>query len=178
MTKETIDTETAREAAASGAVTVSHLFGEMAWLLTQSPLHRELRLGDLEWLLMPPLIHRQFYIFRSGDQPVGVALWAECNEAAERKLQSNLMEPANKLSLEDWKSGDRLWLVDLVAPFANDENKQRQVMIADLISGPLAGREFRLHRTDDNGGRSVQVVQADAGKKLKEAVDAALGGAA
>ncbi len=41
-----------------GGVTVSHLLGEITWLLTQSPLHKALQIGDLEWLVMPALIHR------------------------------------------------------------------------------------------------------------------------
>ena len=39
-----------------GPVTVSHLLGEMTWLLTQSPLHRAFSIGDIEWLVMPALI--------------------------------------------------------------------------------------------------------------------------
>jgi cytolysin-activating lysine-acyltransferase len=48
-------------------------------------------------------------------------------------------------------------------------------MIADLISGPLTGKEFNFHQTDPNTGkRTVQKVQADAGKKLKLAIEAAM----
>ena len=34
------------------------------------------------------LIHEQFYLFRDGDKTVGLALWAKCNEEAERKLKN------------------------------------------------------------------------------------------
>ncbi|MBP8670818.1 MAG: toxin-activating lysine-acyltransferase [Sphingobium sp.] len=67
-----------------------------------------------------------------------------------------------------------MWLVDLIAPFADAENKQREIMIADLITGPLNGKEFRFHQTDPNTGKcTVQTVTADAGEKLKAAVEAA-----
>ncbi len=47
-------------------------------------------------------------------------------------------------------------------------------MIADLITGPLNGKEFRFHQTDPNTGKcTVQTVTADAGEKLKAAVEAA-----
>ncbi|HEX8401999.1 MAG TPA: toxin-activating lysine-acyltransferase [Allosphingosinicella sp.] len=155
--------------------TVSHLLGEMAWLLTQSPLHRALSIGDLEWLVMPALIHQQFYIFRDGEKPVGLALWAFCNASAEAKLDRGMIEPENRLTLEEWKSGDSIWLVDLVAPFASGENKHRQIMIADIISGPLAGKAFKFHQTDPaSGKRAVQVVGADAGEKLRAAVEVAV----
>lgn len=161
----------------SGPVTVSHLLGEMTWLLTQSPLHRGFAIGDLEWLVMPPLIHQQFYIFRDGDRPIGLALWAKCSEQAVGKLERGIVEPENRLTLEEWNEGDQTWLVDLVAPFANDENRHREIMIADLISGPLAGRPFNFHQTDPaTGERKAIRVEADAGEKLKEALEAAAAG--
>jgi cytolysin-activating lysine-acyltransferase len=155
-------------------MTVSHLLGEMAWLLTQSPLHRGFSIGDLEWLVMPPLIHRQFYTFRDGERPVGLALWAKCTPEAEAKLERGMTEPENRLSLEDWNNGGTVWLVDLIAPFADGDNRQRETMIANLVSGPLAGTEFRFHETDpQTGERSLRIVEADARAKLTQAVEAA-----
>jgi cytolysin-activating lysine-acyltransferase len=159
----------------SGPITVSHLLGEMTWVLTQSPLHRALQIGDLEWLVMPALIHRQFYIFRDGDRPIGLALWAKCNAEAEGKLDRGMIEPENRLTAEEWNSGPALWLVDLIAPFADAANKHREIMIADLIAGPLAGQEFKFHQTDPATGiRTVKVVGADTGEKLREAIEAAV----
>lgn len=159
---------------ASQPPTVSHLLGEMTWLLTQSFLHKALPIEAIEWLAMPALIHEQFYIFRDGDRPVGLALWAKCSPQAEAKLEKGVLEPENRLTLEDWKSGDMIWLVDLIAPFANDENKHREIMVADLISGPLAGQSFKFHQTDPaTGQRIVQSVGADAGERLKAAIKAA-----
>jgi cytolysin-activating lysine-acyltransferase len=161
--------------APTGAPTVSHMLGEMSWLLTQSPLHRALSIGDLEWLVMPALIHEQFYTFRDGDKPVGLALWAKCGPEAAAKLDRGMIEPENRLTLEEWTTGDQIWLVDLIAPFADSENKHREVMMADLISGPLAGKAFNFHQTDPNTGkRTVQTVGADAGEKLKAVIEAAL----
>lgn len=156
--------------------TVSHMLGEMTWLLTQSPLHRALAIGDLEWLVMPALIHQQFYVFRDGDQPVGLALWAKCGPEAVRKLEGGMVEPENRLTLEEWADGDQIWLVDLIAPFTTAENHQREIMMADLISGPLAGKTFNFHQTDpQTGKRSVQRVEANAGERLREVIGAALG---
>jgi cytolysin-activating lysine-acyltransferase len=156
------------------ALTVSHLLGEMAWLLTQSPLHRALAIGDLEWLVMPALIHQQFYVFRDGERPVGLALWAKCSPEAAKKLDGGMIEPENRLTLEEWNGGDQIWLVDLIAPFATADNRHREIMIADLIAKPLAGQAFRFHQTDPvTGKRMVQTVGADAGEKLKEALIAA-----
>lgn len=167
-------TQKGAAAAAPAPPTVSHLLGEMTWLLTQSPLHRGFAIGDLEWLVMPALIHQQFYIFRDGDKPVGLALWAKCGPEAEKKLDRGMVESENRLTLEEWISGDRIWLVDLIAPFASGENRQREIMFADLISGALKNKAFNFHQTDPKTGkRTVQKVGADAGDKLKAAIEQA-----
>ncbi|MGF7151476.1 cytolysin-activating lysine-acyltransferase [Sphingomonas zeicaulis] len=155
--------------------TVSHILGEMTWLLSQSPLHRALAIGDLEWLVMPALLTEQFYLFREGDRPIGLALWAHCGPAAEQKLVSGMIEAENRLTLEEWNSGQQTWLVDLIAPFATAENRQRELMFADLISGPLRGKAFCFHQTNPaTGVRMVQQVSADAGERLKKAVEGGL----
>ncbi|HEY0028115.1 MAG TPA: toxin-activating lysine-acyltransferase [Allosphingosinicella sp.] len=159
-----------------GGFTVSHILGEITWLFTQSPLHRALAIGDLEWLVMPALILRQFYIFRDGDRPVGLALWARCGPEAVAKLERGMLEPEDRLSLEEWSSGDSIWLVDLIAPFSDGANRHREVMMADLISGPLAAQRFSFHHTNPvTGERTVQVVEADAGERLKKAIADAIG---
>ena len=153
------------------APTVSHLFGEITWLLTQSPLHRHLKLADLEWLVMPALLSRQLYIFRDGDNTIGVALWGKLSAEAEKKLDKPLMEGKSRLAPEDWTSGENIWLIDLVAPFANEQNKQREIMMADLLAGPLKGQAFKLHRTDPKTGkRSVVTIEKDTGEKLTAAI--------
>lgn len=166
----------AADAPAQTPPTVSHILGEMTWLLTQSPLHSALSIGDLEWLIMPPLLHEQFYIFRDGNRPVGLALWAICGRDAASKLERGMIEPENRLTLEEWVGGDQIWLVDLIAPFANAENRHREIMMADLIAGPLAGKAFSFHLTDPGSGkRTVKQVPADANQKLKAVLEAALG---
>lgn len=161
----------------SDLTTVSHLLGEITWLLTQSPLHRELKLADLEWLVMPAMLAGQLYVFRDGNKPVGLALWACCTADAEAKLEQGLLEPSNRLTVDEWTSGDRVWLVDLVAPFADASNRQIELMLADLAAGPLRGQEFRFHRTDDETGkRGIVVIEADAGDRLEAAIAAASSG--
>ncbi len=154
------------------APTVSHALGEMTWLLSQSPIHRVMAIGDLEWLVMPALLAEQFYIFRDGSQPVGLALWAKTTEAGAAKLDKGMIEPENRLTLDEWQNGDNVWLVDLVAPFATAENKHREVMLADLIAGPLREKAFSFHVTDPlTGVRQVRRVEEDAFAQLKRAVE-------
>ncbi|MBV7257404.1 toxin-activating lysine-acyltransferase [Pacificimonas sp. WHA3] len=162
------------EKPAASGVTISHLFGEMTWLMSQSPLHRALPIFQLEMLVMAPIMLRQLYIFRDGDKPVGYATWAYCNAAAEAKLEKGLLAPGAAFAADDWKSGDTCWLVDLVAPFANAQNQQREIMIADLISGPLKGIEIKLQHLDPKtGARKTQTIAPDAGEQLKAKLEEA-----
>lgn len=86
-----------------------------------------------------------------------------------------MIEPQNRPGLSEWISGDQIWLVDLIALFATAENRQREIMIADLITGPLKGKEFRSHQTDPATGKhSVQTVSADAGDKLAAVIKDAM----
>src|SRR4051812_20305985 len=60
----------AREQTGPPSKTVAQVLGEITWLMTQSPRHKAVPIGDLEWLLMPTLLLRQFRIFYQGEQPV------------------------------------------------------------------------------------------------------------
>jgi cytolysin-activating lysine-acyltransferase len=163
-------------AAAGTPRTVAEALGQIVWLLSQSPLHREIKLKDLEWSFMPAIIHEQFRIFRFGplpglenvdpttfapaglskegleQLPLGVAIWAKLSAAAEAKL-----EEGERLTLQEWKSGDRVWLVELISPFTNQDNKLSEAMLLDLIQGPFKQIAFNLHRTDPATGRRDKI---------------------
>lgn len=150
--------------------TVAEALGQIVWILSQSPIHKQLRIADLEWSVMPAVLNEQFRIFRFGPlpgledvtpeqlmpgvtragleaMPLGVALWGRLSPEAEAKV-----EAGERLSADDWRSGDRLWLLELVAPFATPENRLAEIMLADLTAGPFAGERFSLHRTDPKTG--------------------------
>lgn len=140
---------------ASAPHTVAHAFGEIVWLMTQSPLHKHFALADLEWMVMPPLLLSQFRLFYDKDRPVGAALWAFLSPEAEAKLSVN-----PRLRPDEWKSGDTCWVIDLIAPGANSENKLAGIMLTDLQRTVLNGRSFKFHRTDATGKRDVVTIGA------------------
>ena len=151
--------------------TVSHVFGEITWLLSQSAQHRELLVNDLIWLLMPPILNRQFHIFRKEEGPVGAALWALFSAETEAKVKQSISRPKFTLSQGDWRTGDRLWLIALTAPFSNPQNKEAELMVADLIAGPFAGKPFNMIHSDPSSGRrTVLNVDANAKRYLVEQV--------
>ena len=79
------------------------MLGEIAWLMTQSPRHKVIPIGDLEWLVMPAILLRQFRIFYKGEQPVGVALWALADDLVARRIDAG----ETRLAAVEWKSGSQ-----------------------------------------------------------------------
>lgn len=141
-------------AAASVKPTVSHMLGEVAWLLSQSPGHKHFAIADLEWMVMPPILLEQFRVFHGDEHPLGFALWAYLSEDAEARLTATVDAGGGaRLRPDDWKSGDRLWLVELVAPFATAENKLTEAMVADLIQNVFGEKAFKFHSLDPATGK-------------------------
>jgi cytolysin-activating lysine-acyltransferase len=103
--------------------TVAQVLGEITWLMTQSPRHKAIPLGDLEWLVMPAILLRQFRIFYKGEQPVGVALWALADDLVAKRIDAN----DRRLAAVEWKSGAKLRIVELVAPFGGEAEMRAQI---------------------------------------------------
>jgi cytolysin-activating lysine-acyltransferase len=82
--------------------------------MSQSPIHKQFYISDLEWFVMTPVLLQQFRIFYAQDRPVGVLLWAFASDEVEARL----VQGVTRLRPQDWKSGDRLWVVEAIAPSA------------------------------------------------------------
>jgi len=119
-----------RERDALPPKTVSQVLGEMIWLLTQSPRHKTISLGDLEWLLMPAILLRQFRIFYKGEQPVGVALWALADDLVAKRIDAG----EKRLSTVEWKSGSNMRIVELVAPFGGEAEMRESIGRLGVVS--------------------------------------------
>lgn len=136
--------------------TVSQVLGEITWLLTQSPVHKQLFIGDLEWFVMPAILLEQFRVFYgplppnaavgTTPTPAAVALWAYVTAETDERLQAG----AHKLRVDEWRGGDQAWLIELIAPFgAQDE------IIRDLAANVFRGKSFKFHMTGPDGKRRV-----------------------
>lgn len=136
--------------------TVSHMFGEIVWLMSQSPLHRHFALADLEWMVMPPVLLGQYRLFHDKGRPVGAVLWAFLSEEAEAKM--SLTPP--RLRPDEWKSGEICWVVEVIAPGANAENKLAGAMLTDVQRTALGRRSFRFNRTSPSGVRDIVTISA------------------
>lgn len=117
--------------------------GPVIMLYLQSSHRRYQFIADLEWLLLPPLVLGQCKLYMKKEYPISFVSWAFLDEAAEKRLFAN----GGKLRPEDWKSGDRLWLMDIVAPFGGVEN-----MLRDIQKNEFPGQAVRLLAPDPKTG--------------------------
>ncbi|MGY0793133.1 toxin-activating lysine-acyltransferase [Azospirillum argentinense] len=135
----------------AASLTMAALLGEIVRLLTQSPTHRHQFLADLEWSVMPALMLRQIHLFRSKGRVVGVALWATVSDEVDARLSSG----STRLAPYEWKSGEILWLVDIVAPFGGAER-----MLNQLARTIFTKRTIKLLKKRPDGKIIVDTVTA------------------
>lgn len=143
---ESIFTKPAPEGAAKK---VSEVLGEITWLMSQSSLHKQFFISDLEWFVMTPVLLQQFRLFYDKDKPIGVVFWATVNEEVEQRLKVG----TSRLRPQDWKSGNSLWVVEVIAPFGGAEE-----MVKDLKAKVFAERELRFLAIGPQGQREARVM--------------------
>ncbi|MCB2218462.1 toxin-activating lysine-acyltransferase [Desulfofustis glycolicus] len=117
--------------------------GPVIMLYLQSPHRRYQFISDLEWLLIPPLVSGQCKLYMKQEYPISFVSWAFLTDEVEKRLLGN----GGRLRPEDWTSGERLWLIDIVAPFGGVET-----VLSDMRSS-FSEREIHLLAPDpENGG--------------------------
>ena len=100
-------------------------FSQVVISLMSSPRYRHQSIADLEHLVTEPLMRNRIAIATAKaakgldqGQMVGLAYWAKVSEEVENKIKEQIANSVFPIRLkpEDWESGDRLWLLDVVAP--------------------------------------------------------------
>ena len=87
---------------------------------------------------------QQFRLFYDATKPIGVAFWG--------KVDERLAVGTTRLRPQDWKSGGRLWVVEVIAPFGGAEE-----MVKDLKAKVFPQQEMRFLAVGAQG-REVRVV--------------------
>lgn len=89
------------------------VLGAVAWLMMQQAGARHTLLSEMEWRVMPPLIMEQAKLYMRDGAPIAYVSWAKLSEGAAKRY----LEAPHHLMAADWKSGDQVWIIDLMAPF-------------------------------------------------------------
>jgi len=119
------------------------VLGRVVLLALNAPSHKHLFLAELEWLVLPALQTGQYRLFQRDGMPIAYASWAMVGDEVEARLVSGVF----KLKPADWRSGDRLWLIDLIAPPAEQE-----AVIAELKHNVFADLTVKTVRPRADGG--------------------------
>jgi cytolysin-activating lysine-acyltransferase len=133
----------------------AEVFGAAVWLWMQSDAHRDIPLQVLNSVLMPAIGYRQFILGSIEGWPVFYLSWAMFDEDAEHRY---LHSHPSSLAESDWHSGDRMWIVDWIAPFGHTQQVTRL-----LRQHWFKDRCFRFlyHRGDERGMR-IQCLSGNA----------------
>lgn len=99
------------------------LLGPVAWLMMQQGASRHVFISDLEWRIMPPLLLDQAKLYMKGEAPLAFVSWARLSDAAIERYRT----APYHLAPSDWNSGDKVWIVDLFAPFGDAEKVLKDV---------------------------------------------------
>jgi len=114
-------------------------YGRIAWLWASSDLHRDWTTRLQARFVLPALEHGQYRILERGGMPVAYCAWAWLSTEAEARY---VLEPG-RLDPADWRSGDRLWFIDWVAPFGRDHTIELRRIMARQFPDSLA-RGYRV----------------------------------
>jgi len=107
------------------SVSEAEVLGASVWLWMHSQKHRDTPLSALPAVLLPAIKAQQYVLVSRNDQPVFFMSWAWFDEDAEHRYltQHDLLRQE-----ADWCSGDRMWVMDFVAPFGDTPAMSELVM--------------------------------------------------
>jgi cytolysin-activating lysine-acyltransferase len=121
--------------------TFGQVLGEIVWIMSQSLTHKTMFIADLEWMVMMPIAFQQFRLFYDEEKPIGVALWAFANDDVEARLFAG----GARMRPQDWKSGEKLWIVDIISPWGEVAGERLQaVMLKDLKDHVFPDRTIHM----------------------------------
>lgn len=132
-------------------ISLESTIGAIALLAARSQTHKYLFMSDLEWLVLPPVSQKQFTLFRSKkNEPIAFVSWAKISADVEKRLLSG----QTKLQPQDWNSGDKTYIMDVISPFA-----QGKEVLKQLQENQLKGQKVSILRPskEKNGLESLSL---------------------
>lgn len=128
------------------------VYGDFLFLAFRSHWHARMSVANLRSAFEPPIELNQYRIFRFDGVPRGLLTWAWLSAEAEQKYVAGEV-----LAPQDWQSGDRLWLIDIIAPYRGlTASISRWVM----EPGQITDKEFRFRRVTRNSA-TRRIVHVD-----------------
>jgi cytolysin-activating lysine-acyltransferase len=152
-------TEEQRQQLAHNDLLFGAAFARIVSVMIRHEPHKNLRLTDLELLVVPPLFTGQFALLNDTIEgaplpvPVGVAFWASVSPEVDQRLSSN---PADfKLAPAEWRSGDILWLVDVIG-----NEKAVSIILQQSEATVFLWQDVKVRRKVNDGWAAVSFLKA------------------
>lgn len=114
------------------------VYGDMMFLAFRSERHGQMNTATLRTYLEPPIELDQFRIFRYDGVPRGMYTWAWLSQRAARRLVKG-----KPMTPEDWRSGDQLWIIDMIAPYRGMSASMTQFI---MTPGNFTDHDFHFRR--------------------------------
>ncbi len=141
---------------------IEQAFGEIASVFMRSPQYRQLSLADMEWLVVPAVMSGQFSLAEAQSKtsgftaPVALVTWASVSAEVDQRLSAD-PDRQVRLKPEEWKSGDKLWVIDAVG-----DQKILSAVIKRLRASDWAGRPVKIRARGGDGKPAVMTMDAVA----------------
>ena len=103
-------------------------FGQVVLAMSSVPRYRHQSLADLAHIVIDPLVRDCIAIAsprptedadpKAALAPAAIAIWASVSGEVEAKIKEQIKAGSFPVRLKatDWKSGDKVWLLDVIAP--------------------------------------------------------------
>jgi cytolysin-activating lysine-acyltransferase len=119
-------------------------FARIISVLMRSPHYKHYTLADLEWLVVPPALLGQCITMdvnaNGRSTPVAAAFWALVSEDVDKRLSDSETVPI-RLRPDEWRSGDILWLVDIVG-----DTRALPTFLRHLQDNVFKGRAVKMRK--------------------------------
>lgn len=89
--------------------------GQVTWLATQDSTFKTLPIAELQARIVAPMMLKQVRVFLKGKAPIAALSWAYASDSVHDKIARG----QDPLLLTDWRSGERVAVVDIISPFAD-----------------------------------------------------------
>ena len=152
--------------------------GQVALAMIGVPRYRHAAIADLQQLVLEPLIRDRIAIASTkakheadltGGTLAGIAIWASVSDEVDQKIREQIKAGVFPLRLkpDDWASGEKIWLFDVIAP-----SRQIASTVLANFKQVAKGGDVRIHpmvaRMVDPELLKKMGAVADAGQPLNK----------
>lgn len=156
MTNKSNKLEEDKKTTIPNYIAMESVIGAVCLLATKSNTHRHLFASDYEWLILPAIRLRQFSLLRNKkNEPMAFVSWALVSDNVEKRLLDGIL----KLKPAEWKSGNKIYIIDVISPFISELEIMKQ-----LNNGYLKDSEAKIliPKKDSKGFRARTLKEISA----------------